>query len=62
MEMKQDNRGKHGKCGRKATGRVRNEKLALNLTHDERVFILDKIVKSGLSQSDFILKLVGKTK
>ena len=62
MEMKQDNRGKHGNCGRKATGRVRNKKLSLNLTHDERVFILNKIAKSGLSQSDFILKLVGGMK
>ena len=58
MEMKQDKRGKHGNCGRKPTGRIRNEKLALNFTHDERMFILKKVEESGLTQSDFILQSV----
>lgn len=54
--MKQDGRGKHGKQGRKPTGRKRNQKLYCEFTPEEKAELFKNTY--GLTQSDFILKAV----
>ena len=54
---KEDGRGKHGKQGRKPTGLVRTKKLSARFTQEEKEIITLNAKKSGLSQSDYILRL-----
>jgi hypothetical protein len=54
---KLDMRGRHGNCGRKATGRTRKDMLYARFTKDEKQSIIDAAAKSKMTQSDFILKM-----
>jgi len=54
---KLDMRGRHGNCGRKATGRLRKALLSARFTNTEKQSIIDAAEKAGMTQTDFILKM-----
>lgn len=54
---KLDMRGRHGKTGRKATGRLRKDMLYARFTKGEKQSIIAAAAKANMTQSDFILKM-----
>ncbi len=57
--MKQDGRGKHGRQGRKATGRKRTVPLSAKFTTEERDSIVEAAKLAGMNQADFVLSCIG---
>ena len=55
--MKEDGRGRHGNCGRKATGRLRKDMLYARFTKEEKQSIIEAAARAKMTQSGFILKL-----
>lgn len=58
--MKEDQRGKHGSCGRKPKADPRNKNVNIRLNSKEHANLIECQNVSGMSQADLICYFVNR--